>query len=281
VLRAIARRCVREARVPLSPFIARIAAVGFFLVGTSIAANVLYLQGNDDRGAKLGRYVAAVLPKPRVLSDVEKLERLALEASGGRAAPEPQPDRSVTETAHHRDTAFQTERIGSFAPSSGKIPLIALPGADPGEARRATIRGVQSELSRRGYEPGAANGAPSLVTRAAVMAYEHDQGLPLTADPSPEVLAHLRHGTSAPGAAIGLDASSPRTTGQAENVIRSVQQWLAQLGYLASAADGVISDETIRAIREFEMDAGLVPGGRISGPLVARLTRQLAASGTR
>ena len=83
---------------------------------------------------------------------------------------------------------------------------------------------MQQELGRRGYQPGVADGTPGLVTRAAVMAYEHDQGLPLTADPSPEVLAHLRHGTSAPGAAIGLEANAPRTTGSADQVIRAVQQ---------------------------------------------------------
>ncbi len=264
----------------LSPFSARLAVAAFLVIGTCITSNILHFQGSEDRGtAKQGISAAAVLKKPRPMTDAEKLDRLALEAIGGREAVE--PARPAPDMGRMPDTALRIERIGSFAPSSGTLALSSLPGADPGEARRATIRGVQQELARRGYEPGPANGAPGLVTRAAVMAYEHDQGLPLTADPSPEVLAHLRHGTSAPGAAIGLDASAPRTTGSAEQVIRSVQQSLAQLGYQASLPDGSISDETVRAIREFEMDSGLVPGGRISGPLVARLTRQLAGQGRR
>jgi peptidoglycan hydrolase-like protein with peptidoglycan-binding domain len=113
------------------------------------------------------------------------------------------------------------------------------------------------------------------------MAYEHDQGLPLTAEPSPEVLAHLRHGTSAPGAAIGLQPGAPQPASHAEQVIRSVQLALGQLGYLAAAPDGFVSEQTIRAIREFEMDSGLVPTGRISGPLVARLTKRTVASADR
>lgn len=274
--RRLAHRCVWETRVPLSPFSARLALAAFLAIGTGISSNLLYFQGPDDRGAADNRLG---LPRARPLTDAEKLERLALQAIGGgvqKADAAPSLD-----TGGEREAGVRTHRVGSFAPSSGKLALTSLPGVDPGEARRATIRGVQLELAKRGYEPGPADGALGMVTRAAVMAYEHDQGLPLTADPSPEVLAHLRHGTSAPGAAIGLDATAPRTTGSTEQVIRSVQRSLAQLGYLASAPDGAVSDETVRGIREFEMDTGLVPSGRISGPLVARLTRQIAGSGTR
>jgi peptidoglycan hydrolase-like protein with peptidoglycan-binding domain len=260
--------------VPLSPFSARLALAAFLAIGASIGSNLLLFQGAGDQA----REDSLALPRQRPLTDAEKLERLAMQAVGGETpAIEPLARSAGAEAG----AAIRTQRIGSFAPSSGKLSLLALPGADPGEARRATIRSVQLELAKRGYEPGPADGALGLVTRAAVMAYEHDQGLPLTADPSPEVLAHLRHGTSAPGAAIGLDGSAPRSTGNAEQVIRAVQQSLAQLGYLASAPDGTQSDETVRAIREFEMDGGLVPSGRISGPLVARLTRQLASQASR
>ena len=263
--------------MPLSPFSARLAVAAFLAIGAGIGSNLLYFQGPDDRGTGSDRLAFL---RPRALTDAEKLEHLALQAIGGgvQKTEAASPSR---EAAGEREAGVRTHRIGSFAPSAGKLALTSLPGADPGEARRATIRGVQLELAKRGYEPGPADGAMGLVTRAAVMAYEHDQGLPLTADPSPEVLAHLRHGTSAPGAAIGLDATAPRTTGSTEHVIRSVQQSLAQLGYLASQPDGIASDETVRAIREFEMDAGLVPSGRISGPLVARLTRQLGGNGAR
>lgn len=260
--------------MPLSPFTARLALIAFLAMGTCIGSNLLYFQGPEDRS--IDDRLAFLRPRP--LTDAEKLERLALKAVGGEVA-EPAP--VARSSGAEREAGIRSQRIGSFAPSSGKLALASLPGVDPGEARRATIRGVQQELAKRGYEPGPADGAPGLVTRAAVMAYEHDQGLPLTADPSPEVLAHLRHGTSAPGAAIGLDATAPRTNGSAEQVIRSVQQSLAQLGYLASPPDGTASDETVRAIREFEMDSGLVPSGRISGPLVARLTRQLASHSAR
>lgn len=267
--------------MPLSPFSARLSLAAFLAIGAGIGTNLLVMQAPG--GVETGNRARAARPAPA--TDAERLSRLAADASGAsepaltRSAPAavvmPAAPRGGRRTGE-READARTQRLGSFAPSSGQIAFASLPGADPAEARRATIRSVQQELARRGYEPGPADGAPGLVTRAAVMAYEHDQGLPLTADPSPEVLAHLRHGTSAPGAAIGLDASAPRSSGTAEQVIRAVQQSLGQLGYLGSAPDGAATDETVRAIREFEMDSGLVPSGRISGPLVARLTKQAA-----
>lgn len=265
--------------MPLSPFCARLALVAFAVIAVCIGTNLLVMQTTTEALSVFPQLAKAKWSPV----DSDQLGRRALDALIRReTSAEPAGGAAATSSRKPAPSeAGQVQRLGSFAPSSGQIAFSALPGVDPAEARRATIRGVQQELARRGYEPGTADGTPGLVTRAAVMAYEHDQGLPLTADPSPEVLAHLRHGTSAPGAAIGLDANAPRTTGSADQVIRAVQQTLGQLGYMASAPDGLTSDETVRAIREFEMDSGLVPSGRISGPLVARLTKQAAGQKAR
>lgn len=260
--------------LPLSPFTARLALALFLAVGSGVAGNLLYFQDVDGQKAGgRGRPAAS-----RSASDADRLAALSREAARFEGdAAEPAGARATRGRAKPAAEAL-THRVGSFAPSSGPLSMITAPGVDPADARRATVRTVQQELLRRGYEPGTADGAAGLVTRAAVLAYEHDQGLPLTADPSPEVLAHLRHGTSAPGAAIGLESDGQRPAAQAEQVIRSVQQSLARLGYFASPPDAQLSEETQRAIREFEMDQGLVPTGRISGPLVARLLKQAAGS---
>ncbi len=47
---------------------------------------------------------------------------------------------------------------------------------------------MQRELQIRGYETGARDGVAGVMTRGAIMAYEHDHGLPLTARPSQELL---------------------------------------------------------------------------------------------
>ncbi len=255
--------------MPLSPLCARLALVAFLAIGTGIGTNLLVLQNASQSATGAASF--SVRPIPGV--DAEHLGRKALEALIGSSLALPPPERGKPSDAP-RSRDADAKRLGTFAPSSGTFAHVATPGGDPGEVRRATVKSIQAELARRGYEPGPSDGASGLVTRAAVMAYEYDQGLPLTAEPSPEVLAHLRHGTSAPGAAIGLEPNGSRAAGQAENVIKAVQQSLGKLGYLASAPDGLASEATVRAIREFEMDCGLVPSGRISGPLVARLAKQ-------
>ena len=259
--------------MPLSPFSARLALGAFLAIAMGIGTNLLVLQspgGSTGQARWLGAHRIPTV-------DAEQLGRKALEALIGSSLATTTPARSGRAVQTQES---ESRRLGGFAPSSGSFVSASMPGGDPVAVRKATVKSVQMELVRRGYEPGTTDGTAGLVTRAAVMAYEHDQGLPLTADPSPEVLAHLRHGTSAPGAAIGLEAGGNSRKGHAEQVIRSVQQALGKLGYLGSPPDGFTSEETVRAIREFEMDCGLVPSGRISGPLVAKLTKQ-AAPGSR
>jgi peptidoglycan hydrolase-like protein with peptidoglycan-binding domain len=138
------------------------------------------------------------------------------------------------------------------------------------------VRAVQRELAGRGYEPGSADGVAGLVTRAAIMAYEWDHGMALSGEPSEELLRRVLLGSSELETASlpGSGAIGPR----AEQVIRTVQQSLLNLGLKPGAVTGRMSDETVRAIRDFEAKQGLPVTGRISGPLVARMAR-LAGQG--
>ena len=71
----------------------------------------------------------------------------------------------------------------------------------------------------------------------------------------------------------GASKHRPPRSGNAEQITRTVQQSLAQLGYFAGKIDGRAGDDTVRSIREYEMDAGLTPSGRISAPLLIKLAR--------
>ena len=46
-------------------------------------------------------------------------------------------------------------------------------------------RAVQRELQIRGYETGARDGVAGVMTRGAIMAYEHDHGLAADGAPQP------------------------------------------------------------------------------------------------
>jgi peptidoglycan hydrolase-like protein with peptidoglycan-binding domain len=103
------------------------------------------------------------------------------------------------------------------------------------------------------------------------MAFEHDQGLPLLGIASEAVLKRLLLGASA-GIDLGGEAGAGKVrSAQAEEVVRTVQLWLAALDYSPGEVDGKVGADTVRAIREFEVDNGMVPRGRISAELVTRL----------
>jgi peptidoglycan hydrolase-like protein with peptidoglycan-binding domain len=173
---------------------------------------------------------------------------------------------------------------GFDAPASSQVPGPDAAGAGavvepletgtlkpPGQTsdRSDLTRAIQRELKAKGYEAGAVDGVAGLVTRGAIMAFASDTALPLTAEPREGLLQALLLGSAqarAPGAAADT-APGP----EAVRVIEAVQRALNHLGYLRSAPDGRLNDETRRAIRRFEADRKLAETGRISGELIAKL----------
>jgi peptidoglycan hydrolase-like protein with peptidoglycan-binding domain len=71
------------------------------------------------------------------------------------------------------------------------------------------VRAVQRELTQRGYNPGPQDGTVSPLTRAAILAYEKDQGLPSTGEASERLLkAMLFSGPPVPAPSASARSSS-------------------------------------------------------------------------
>lgn len=168
------------------------------------------------------------------------------------------------------EKAEKARRLSLGAPQAGQDRRAEPREADGGEA----VRAIQRELQARGYETGGLDGTPGLVTRAAIMAFEHDHGLPLSGEADETTLKRILLGASAAG-----DAAAEQRRASAEAVIRTVQQTLSGLGYNTGKVDGKLGEDTQRAIRDFEIDHQLPETGRVSGSLIARLAK--AAGGGR
>ncbi|MBU2581295.1 MAG: peptidoglycan-binding protein [Alphaproteobacteria bacterium] len=140
-----------------------------------------------------------------------------------------------------------------------------------GPQSREAASGVQRELTALGYRPGPSDGNVSLMTQAAVMAFEYDSGLPLTAAVDDSQLQRLLLGTGRVAAASNANAGLPSTS-QAAAVMQVVQRSLQELGYEPGPVDGTYSAETERAIRNLETDHNLPETGRVSGRLVQTLS---------
>lgn len=231
----------------MTPRQARIALGSFAMLAAGIAFNALYLQGDA---------VAS---------------RRAMEAAG----PRPTADR--TRRAEAPPPARPASRPTAPAPDTKRTALIklnsavidAVPEAPPEPASPDTIRAIQRELKQRGYGALANDGVMRPALRAAIMAYEQDNRLPLTGEANEALLKRILFGASgAPEPATGAgEVQSPH----AEAVIKQLQRALTAHGYRPGPVDGRLSAETVAAIRTFEMDHGLVPTGRISPDLMSRL----------
>lgn len=142
---------------------------------------------------------------------------------------------------------------------------------DTTDANAAEItRGIQRELNSRKYEAGPPDGIAGTVTRAAIFAYEYDNGLKLSGRPNADLLSRIVLGSSS-------IAATPSQTGRkltpdGESFVRNVKQQLAGLGYNVGAGTG-LTPEFARAIRKFEADQKLSETGRISAPMVGRMIR--------
>jgi peptidoglycan hydrolase-like protein with peptidoglycan-binding domain len=232
--------------------------LSFLLVTAGVTFNALHLQTKPATAAR------ATAERPPVRPTLDRGRKTAEVNDAGLTA------------FIEANTEPRPLRIARFAPDTSKIDPVPA-GPDP-EADVETIRAIQRELKLRGYGPIAGDGSMGIATRAAIMAFEHDQGLALSGEASEWLLRRILlggvEGPSAAGNASG-GAGKVRSV-QAEQVIRTVQQWLAGLGYQPGRADGRLAEDTVKAIRDFEMDRGLVPRGRVSAELVTRLSETAA-----
>ena len=141
--------------------------------------------------------------------------------------------------------------------------------------RSENVLAIQKRLSEKGYEPGPADGVLGDLTRAAIIAHETDNSLPVTGVASDQLLKSMILGLSPTDTKASADAKTPVETTE---FIKSVQKTLASLGYDPGPLDGLIGVSTSNAIRKFQADKKLPVTGRISGRLVKELK---SASGGR
>ncbi|MEZ5842611.1 MAG: peptidoglycan-binding domain-containing protein [Hyphomicrobiaceae bacterium] len=182
------------------------------------------------------------------------------------------PDRTAQRSAQvDLQALIAREDRGGGASRDGQDGTRRVPaegGAVAGVQDGDLVRVIQRELAARQYAIGAADGVPGLMTRAAILAFEFDNGHPLTAEPSQALLKAILIGTPGPQ----VDAARAPAD-KARQLIATVQASLAALGYAGAGRDGRLGEATRRAIREFEMDRGLPRSGRVSPILIQELAK--------
>ena len=178
--------------------------------------------------------------------------------------------------------ASSTALKPSVADSGGDIePVDTAPAKRSAAAESSselvrTTRAVQQALAVRGYYAGVADGVAGVTTRAAIMDFEQESGLPQTGEATGGLLKSIpmaprRGEIRASGVRI---ATVVRAGSEAESVIRMVQQSLDRLGYRPGPADGRMGETTAAAVRSFEANQSIEITGRIYADLVMRLAER-------
>jgi peptidoglycan hydrolase-like protein with peptidoglycan-binding domain len=220
--------------------------LAFLLLSGGVAANVFYLQsrGRGTETAQVGESTAW---------NIAALETAETAGFGDTG--------SIGQVASERPNPLNVLNLSALA-AAAKTSKVA--------SQTEVTRAVQRELQIRGYETGARDGVAGVMTRGAIMAFEYDHGLPLTARASQELLKAIILGE---GGKASSTKGAKAETAEAQDVTRSVQRSLVKLGYKAGVPNGKLTPETARAIRAFEGDQALPETGRVSGPLISRLAR--------
>jgi len=118
------------------------------------------------------------------------------------------------------------------------------------------IAQLKGELQRRMYYVGDVDGNVDDQTRAAIRAYQHDAGLPVTGQPSAALMQQL--GTS------NVRNQSETTS----LLVWEIENQLARRDFYVGPIDGTVDAQTRTAIKIYQRMAGLDHNGKASYPLL-------------
>jgi len=138
-----------------------------------------------------------------------------------------------------------------------------------------SVMAIQRNLIENDYDTGPADGVLGVMTRASIMAYQHDNGLRVTGMASDKLLKRMILGESIDGDDHSVSLAMPPETAA---LVKAVQKVLTDMNYEPGPADGIFGDATRRAIEKFEKDHKLVVKGRISAKLLKEMTQASGVS---
>ncbi len=136
------------------------------------------------------------------------------------------------------------------------------PALDPKESRLQAA--LHRELARLGYADQLQ--APRNGLRLAVLAYEFDNGLPLTGEPADGLLKRILFDPNQAPRGIFADRAEAN-----QRLVMEVQRVLLGLGFLRGSVTGRMDAWTADAVKDFERHRRLPPEGRLTEVTILEL----------
>ncbi len=142
-------------------------------------------------------------------------------------------------------------------PTSLKPPQPSLTQATAENATPRILAALQRELGRHGYAGQLRDQANGL--RLAVLAYEFDNGMPLTGRPTGALLKHVIFDLNQAPRGVFADRAEVN-----QRLVIEVQKALLGLGFFRGALSGRMDVWTSEAVKDFERHRGLKLTGRLT-----------------
>ena len=146
---------------------------------------------------------------------------------------------------------------------------LAAPTADAALTAQYSVRNTQEALNMLGYAAGAPDGRMGARTRAAIAAYQRDNGLPVTGEPTAILYDQLLGAVSSGRGRVATTYDQ----GPSSDLITAVQSELRQRSYSIPVVSGELDPPTREAIIQYQTDAGLTVSGQPSEALLTSLRR--------
>ena len=215
----------------MTPVRARLMLIAIMALFLATAGNALFLQ---ERARAPATMWAGKIPVERIPA-----EKPAPAGSTAEAAPSPMP-------------VSVSVPMPAIAPAQ---PPSTQPQADSTAQRVLTA--LQRELGLRGYGEQLQARANGL--KLAVLAYELDNGMPLTGEPGEALLMQILSGLNqAPRGAFADRAEAN------QRLVMETQKALLGLGFFRGALSGRMDVWTSEAVKDFERNRGLTLTGRLT-----------------
>lgn len=259
------------------------------LTASAIITNALFLQSSrhPDPFFHTRPAIVHTAPQPAPLAAMSPAPTPLREEIADMTPPMPR-----LAPRHHGVAAAEPVADAPMPP----MPVEPAPRQPAAESAASVelVSGIQRELARLGLYRDTIDGVVGAHTEAAILAYETAAGLQPSGRATPELLALMGRPLPAPGQPVVADpardaeaaALDLRERQRAEKIAaekaavaatqahanaRIVQAALNRIGYGPLSVDGMVNEETIDAIRRFELDNGLPITGKPSDALIARL----------
>ena len=135
------------------------------------------------------------------------------------------------------------------------------------------VEEVQRQLLAAGYYKGSVDGITGKRTRQAIEIYQQAEGLAVTGEPTSGLADRICFTREIAEASLFTGTVDASADAEPRAQVRRVQTGLAEMAYSPGAITGEMTDDTHRAIRQFQHDRGLAETGEISGALMAELAK--------